>query len=145
MKKILVLNGPNLNLLGKREPEIYGYETLDDINNELKEIALKNNHVIEAIQSNSESEIVSILQKSFLENNYIAIIINAAAYTHTSIAILDSLKLFSVPIMEVHITDPMQREEFRHFSYISQVAKKIFKGEGKISYIKALKEILDTH
>ena len=130
MKKILVLNGPNLNLLGKREPEIYGYETLDDINNELKEIALKNNHVIEAIQSNSESEIVSILQKSFLENNYIAIIINAAAYTHTSIAILDSLKLFSVPIMEVHITDPMQREEFRHFSYISQVAKKIFKGEG---------------
>ena len=145
MKKILVLNGPNLNLLGKREPEIYGYETLDDINNELKEIALNNNHIIEAIQSNSESEIVSILQKSFLENNYIAIIINAAAYTHTSIAILDSLKLFSVPIMEVHITDPMQREEFRHFSYISQVAKKIFKGEGKISYIKALKEILDTH
>jgi len=143
MKRILVLNGPNLNLLGRREPEIYGSETLDSINQELRDIAKQHNYILDTIQTNSESKIITILQGAFLNKKYTAIVINAAAYTHTSIAILDSLKLFSIPIVEVHLSDPLKREEFRHFSYISEVAYKIFKGEGKTSYIKAIHAIIN--
>ena len=143
MRKILLINGPNLNLLGKREPKIYGFETLTDIIAELQNIANKSGYFIDAQQSNHEGEIVTMLQKSYIDNNHVAIMINAAAYTHSSIAILDSLKLFSIPIFEIHLSDPKQREEFRHFSYIEQVAYKIFKGEGKNSYIKALETIID--
>lgn len=143
MKRILVLNGPNLNLLGRREPEIYGSETLDSINQELRDIAKQHNYILDIVQTNSESRIIAILQGAFLNKKYTAIVINAAAYTHTSIAILDSLKLFSIPIIEVHLSDPMKREKFRHFSYISEVAYKTFKGEGKDSYIKAIHAIID--
>lgn len=143
MKKILLVNGPNLNLLGKREVSIYGTDSLDDINQELQDIAKKHDFIIDAIQSNSESEIIDVLQKAFLDNQYVAIIINAAAYTHTSIAMLDCLRLFTIPIMEVHLSEPLKREKFRHVSYISEVAHKVFKGEGKNSYIKALYEIIN--
>ena len=150
MKNILILNGPNLNLLGTREPNLYGYDTLDDINSELKKIAQQHGYNIIARQSNSEAEIITILQDAYLDiyqrsqEQIKAIIINAAAYTHTSLAILDSLKLFSIPIIEVHLTDPKKREKYRHFSYISEVAQKTFAGEGKQSYIKALQYVLQS-
>ena len=141
-KNILIINGPNLNLLGKREPELYGKDTLDDINKVLSDIAQKNGFSITAIQSNFEGEIVTVLQNAFLDKKHIAIIINAAAYTHTSVAILDSLKLFTIPVIEVHLTDPETRETFRHYSYIREVASAVFKGEGKQSYIKALDYVM---
>ncbi len=146
MKKIAVINGPNLNLLGKREPELYGKETLANIITELKEIAKKSNIDIDDFQDNSEGNIVTKIQNIFLnQKDFVGLLINVAAYTHTSLAILDSLKLFSkdFPIIEIHLTDPKKREEFRNFSYISQRADKVFKGEGKKSYVKGVEYILN--
>jgi 3-dehydroquinate dehydratase-2 len=148
MNNILVINGPNLNLLGLREPQLYGFASLAEINQELQKIAAEKNYNIIAHQSNSEEKIIDILQQEYLNieqkkaDQIKAIIINAAAYTHSSLAILDSLNLFSVPVVEVHLTDPKKRETYRHFSYIEQVAKKTFAGEGKLSYIRALKYVL---
>ena len=142
-KKILVLNGPNLNLLGMREPEIYGKRTLRDIVEHLQEVA--GDIEIEHFQSNSEEKLIGEIQDLFrIWGKYEGLIINAAAYTHTSLAIYDALKMLpkDFPIIEVHLSDPEKREEFRHFSYISLVAKKIFKGEGEESYIKALKYLI---
>jgi len=142
MKKILNVNGPNLNLLGRREPEIYGNDTLDEINNELSLVAKNNGYEVVSFQSNSEGKIVDILQEAYLNKEYCGVIINAAAYTHTSIAIYDVLKLFHVPIMEVHLSDPAKREEFRHVSYITPVAKSVYKGMGNQGYFLALEEII---
>ncbi|MBT4878411.1 MAG: 3-dehydroquinate dehydratase [Alphaproteobacteria bacterium] len=144
MHNILVINGPNLNLLGKREPEIYGRDSLEKINLDLKLMAEKKGFEIFSYQSNSESKIIDILQEAYLSKKYCAIIINAAAYTHTSIAIYDILKLFQIPIMEVHLSDPNKREEFRHFSYISLVATEIFKGMGNQGYFLALEHIINS-
>ena len=141
MKKILVINGPNLNLLGKREPEIYGPDSLANINKELVTAGKRKGYKIVCFQSNYEGKIVDILQEAYLNKDYCGIIINAAAYSHTSIAIYDILKLFHIPIMEVHLSDPKAREEFRHFSYISLVAKENFKGLGNQGYFLALEEI----
>jgi 3-dehydroquinate dehydratase-2 len=142
MKKILIVNGPNINLLGKREPEIYGKDDLKIINKDLAARAAANGYKIKFFQSNEEGKIVTILQKAYLSKIYSAIIINAAAYTHSSIAIYDVLKLFHIPIIEVHLSDPEKREEFRHFSYISLVAKSVYKGLGSQGYFLALDEII---
>ena len=107
-------------------------------------MAEKKGFEIFSYQSNSESKIIDILQEAYLSKKYCAIIINAAAYTHTSIAIYDILKLFQIPIMEVHLSDPNKREEFRHFSYISLVATEIFKGMGNQGYFLALEHIINS-
>ncbi|MBR1617257.1 type II 3-dehydroquinate dehydratase, partial [bacterium] len=135
--KILVINGPNLNLLGKREPEIYGYETLEDINKELEEYAktLFSDLELTFFQSNSESEIIEKIQQS---SNYNALIINPAAYTHTSIAISDAIKGVGILTAEVHLSNIQTREDFRKISYISQVSKGTVAGFGKNSYKMAL-------
>lgn len=137
--KILVINGPNLDMLGKRE-EIYGTLSLKEINMNLKKIA--KNHYIKFYQSNYEGKIVKKIHKSLY---FDAIIINAAAYTHTSIAILDALKMFKGVILEVHLTDIEIREDFRKTNYISYVSHKSFCGKKEISYYEALRYLLDNN
>jgi len=135
-KKILILNGPNLNMLGVREPHIYGTQTLQDIKVMCVEFAGMLTYSVDFRQSNHEGELVTWIQE---ERETIAgLIINAGAYTHTSVAIHDALKLLDVPIIEVHLSDPETREDFRHFSYISPVAAKIIKGKGAVGYTEAI-------
>ncbi len=136
MKNILILNGPNLNMLGLREPEIYGIDTLKDIEKSCCDIASEQNFKIDFRQSNHEGELVTWIQDE--RDNIDGLIINAAAYTHTSVAIHDALKLLNVPIIEVHLSDPETREDFRHVSYIQPVATKVIKGLGVKSYTEAL-------
>ena len=131
-KNILIINGPNLNMLGKREPQFYGNETLDQIKNSLINKSKETGINIIFEQSNSEGEIVNIIQKA--HNEISALIINAGAYTHTSVAILDALKLLDVPIIEVHLSNIFAREKFRQKSLISSVALGIISGFGKNSY-----------
>ena len=135
-KTILVLNGPNLNMLGVREPSIYGHQTLDDIRALCEQTARMSGYDIDFRQSNHEGEIVTWIQDE--RANIAGLIINAAAYTHTSVAIHDALKLLDVPVIEVHLSDPETREEFRHFSYISSIAAKIIKGKGAQGYAEAV-------
>lgn len=135
--RILILNGPNLNMLGRREPAIYGTDTLADIRALCETKAKEHLFEIDFAQSNHEGQLVEWIQEA-LEGNYAAIMINAAAYTHTSIAIHDALKLHSIPVIEVHLSDPAKREDFRHHSYIEPLAQKVFKGDGIHSYAKAL-------
>ena len=136
MDKIIILNGPNLNLLGEREKEKYGNITLKDIDNNCKEFAKKNNIDLSLFQSNIEGEIVDEIQKARKDQN--GIIINAGAYTHTSVAIHDALKILKIPIIELHITNIYNREEFRHKSLISKIATSILCGFGTDGYIMAL-------
>ena len=136
MKKILVINGPNLNILEKREPE-YPKVRYKDLVAEIKSYARTTGIKISVKQSNHEGEIVELIQKA---NKYDGIIINAAAYSHTSIAILDALKTFKKPIIEVHLTDIKKREEYRHFSYISGTATKTILGKGIDGYREAIDE-----
>lgn len=136
MKKILILSGPNLNMLGRREPEIYGSTTLADIEAKCLEIGEANKMAIDFRQSNHEGELVSWIQEAM--DNIDGLIINAGAYTHSSIAIHDALKLLSVPIIEVHLSDPHAREPFRHISYIEPLAAEVIKGRGAHSYWDAL-------
>jgi len=136
MKKILVIHGPNLNLLGQREPDIYGKVTIDDINNDLKRIAKANKVTLEIVQSNHEGEIVELIGKS--GGKFAAILINPAAYTHTSVAIRDAISSVKIPAVEIHLSNIYAREEFRHTSLISPVAKGQICGFGKMSYILGL-------
>lgn len=142
--KILIVNGPNLNFLGKREPDIYGNNTLEDINGLLeKESAkLSKDLMLEFFQSNSEGEIVSKIQEAF--GNYDGILINPAAYTHTSVAIRDALLSTGIPTVEVHISNILKREEFRHKSYVSGVSVGVVSGFGINSYVLGLKGLFDT-
>ncbi len=133
--KVLVIHGPNLNMLGKREPEIYGTFSLDDINNKLKALATEIGLKLSAIQSNSESEIIDAIQK----RDYDVLIINPAAYTHTSIAIRDAISAAGKPTIEVHISNIHKREEFRRKSYIAEVATGQISGLGADSYLLALR------
>jgi len=137
---IYVLNGPNLNLLGTREPEIYGSQTLDDIGAMLVERANELGFEIEMRQSNHEGHLVDWLQEANAQGAR-AVVLNAAAYTHTSIAILDAIKAISVPVIEVHLSDPSTREEFRHISYVGMGAAKTVQGHGARSYILALEAV----
>lgn len=134
--KILILNGPNLNMLGQREPEIYGSQTLQDINDLCHAKANDLDIEIECFQSNHEGELVERIQKSI--GRFDAILINGAAYTHTSVAIHDALKLTGLPVAEVHLSEPKERESFRHLSYIEPVASVHVSGKGAQGYIEAL-------
>lgn len=132
--RVLVIHGPNLNMLGKREPEVYGTLSLGEINRRIKEIAAKIGMKISILQSNSEGEIIDAIHKS----GYDALIINPAAYTHTSIAIRDAIASVAKPTIEVHISNVYKREEFRRRSYISEVAQGQIAGFGAESYVLAL-------
>ena len=145
MNKIIILNGPNLNLLGEREKNQYGNFTLKDIENSCTNFAKKNNLDITFYQSNIEGELVEKIQKARNEQN--GLIINAGGYTHTSVAIHDALKILNIPIIELHISNIYNREDFRHKSLISKVAKGIicgFGAEGYIMSLKAMKKILEN-
>jgi len=135
-KNILVLNGPNLNMLGTREPEIYGSETLSDIESKMTVHAGKLGYSIDFRQSNSESELIGWIQQA--GNDAQAILLNAGAFTHTSVAILDALQTVDIPVIEVHLSNIFRREIFRHHSYISPAANGVICGFGGNSYILAI-------
>ena len=137
---ILILNGPNLNMLGLREPEIYGIQTLDEIKGLCLERGQNLGLRVDFRQSNYEGQLVDWIQEAARDDAIKALIINGAAYTHTSIAIHDALKLLSVPIIEVHLSDPKTREAFRHQSYIESLAVKVIAGHGAAGYEMALDE-----
>ena len=134
--RILVINGPNINMLGIREKNIYGSKNYKDLIKYIKDYANENYIEIEVYQSNSEGEIINKIQEA--HNFYDGIVINPAAYTHTSIAILDALKAVNIPTVEVHLTDIEKREDFRKISYISYFAEKTIKGKGFDGYIEAI-------
>ena len=134
---VFVLNGPNLNLLGMREPEIYGTDTLDDIAGRLDDQARELGFDIDFRQSNHEGHLVDWLHEAQAVGAK-AVLINAGAYTHTSIALHDAIKSIKVPVIEVHLSDPMTREEFRHISYVGMAAVAHFAGHGANSYTLAL-------
>ena len=134
--KLYIINGPNLNLLGIREPEIYGKLTLQAIESKINLYCAKNQIDVEFYQSNHEGEIVDIIQSAYKKAD--GIIINPAAYTHTSVAILDALKAVDVDTVEVHLSDVDEREDFRKLSYVSLFAKKVIKGKGADGYIEAI-------
>lgn len=134
---IFVLNGPNLNLLGTREPAIYGSDTLDDIAGMLEDRAQELGLVVDVRQSNHEGHLIDWMHEA-QATGVKAIIINAGAYTHTSIALYDAAKSIKVPVIEVHLSDPLTREPFRHISYIGMAAVKEFKGQGPKGYVLAL-------
>ncbi|NQV21113.1 MAG: type II 3-dehydroquinate dehydratase [Rhodospirillales bacterium] len=135
-KAVLILNGPNLNLLGTREPEIYGSVTLDDIRRNVESRAMELGLKVDFRQSNTEGELVDWIQSA--RSTAAAIVINAGAYTHTSIAILDALLASNLPVIELHLSNIFQREEFRHHSYISQAATGVICGFGAQGYLLAL-------
>ena len=140
-KKILVLNGPNLNMLGIREPDVYGRRTYRDLVSAIEEHAKERGVFVTVFQSNSEAVLVTKIQRAF--GIYDGIVINPAAYTHTSIALLDAVKAVSIPTVEVHITDPDVREEFRHISYIRQACIATVKGQGTAGYCIGLHRLVD--
>lgn len=134
--KILVLNGPNLNMLGKREPEIYGAQTLNEIINQLAQQAQKNAIELSHLQSNSEHELINTIHQAFQKIDFI--IINPAAYTHTSVALRDALLAVGIPFIEVHLSNVHAREKFRQHSYLSDVANGVICGLGAKGYSYAL-------
>ncbi|MCI8590544.1 MAG: type II 3-dehydroquinate dehydratase [Clostridiales bacterium] len=135
--KILVINGPNLNLLGLREKEIYGEDSYNDLIKMIQDYCEQEQIYVEFFQSNHEGAIVDEIQKAY--GVFDGIVINPAAYTHTSIAILDALKAVKIPTVEVHISDVQNREEFRKTSYVSLVAVKTIAGEGFAGYQSAIR------
>ena len=140
--KILVLNGPNLNMLGIREPDVYGKETYQDLCLLINEFARKNNIEVEIYQSNHEGDLVTMIQQAYF-NKVDGIVFNPAAYTHTSIALLDALKSVNIPCVEVHISDVSKREDFRQVSYIRMACIKTIAGLGFDGYIKAIEVLKD--
>jgi 3-dehydroquinate dehydratase-2 len=139
---VFVLNGPNLNLLGIREPTIYGNDSLDDIAGMLEDRARELGLEIDMRQSNHEGHLVDWLHEAHFAQAK-AVILNAAAYTHTSIAILDAIKSIKVPVIEVHISDPAMREPFRHVSYVEMGAVATVKGMGARGYVVALEKVAE--
>lgn len=138
-KVIFILNGPNLNLLGTREPEIYGTTTLADIEKLCRDAAQKAGFSVDFRQSNHEGDLIDWVQQAGREA--VGIIINAGGYTHTSVALHDALKSVNIPIIEVHLSDPKAREEFRHHSFIESVAKKSICGLGAKGYVLAIEAL----
>ncbi len=141
-KSVLVLNGPNLNLLGTREPEIYGATTLADIESICRDLAGSLNLEIEFFQSNHEGELIDAIHRS--AGSHDGIVFNAGAYTHTSVALHDALKGVALPCVEVHLSNTFAREEFRHHSYISPVALGVICGFGITSYLLALQALAEN-
>ena len=141
VKKILVIHGPNLNLLGQREPKVYGKVTLKKINAELKKIGKKEGVQVDTVQTNIEGEIVGLIQKA--KKSYKAIVINPGGYTHYSVAIRDAIASVKVPTVEVHLSNIYAREEFRQKSVIAPVAVGQISGFGRNSYLLGLKAAID--
>ncbi len=139
--KILVINGPNINMLGIREPEIYGSKTYDDLVSLIKDEAEQLEVKVECFQSNHEGELVDIIQGAYGRAD--GIVINPAAYTHTSIALLDAVKAVGIPTVEVHISSPDEREDFRKISYIRQACVKTISGKGFEGYLEAIRLLSD--
>ena len=135
--KILVLNGPNLNMLGIREPDLYGSSTYDDLVSLITNYCTEKDIEVRCLQSNHEGDLVDYIQQAYFEK-YDGIVINPGAYTHTSVALLDALKAVSIPAVEVHITKVDEREEFRRISYVSYYCSKTITGKGFDGYIEAI-------
>ena len=143
--EIMIVNGPNLNMLGVREPQIYGYETLADIEAMCEERAAALGVSVDFRQSNFEGELVTMIQSA--RGSAAGIIINPAGYTHTSVAILDALKLTDLPVIELHLSNPHTREDFRHRSFVSPAARGIicgFRAHGYVLAVEAMAQILDA-
>lgn len=140
-KPIYILNGPNLNLLGQREPEVYGHQTLADIEAACQKAAEADGHSIVFKQSNIEGEIVDHIQEARIKAS--ALLINPAAYTHTSVAIYDALKTLDIPIIEIHLSQPAARESFRARSYVAQIASGTISGFGADSYKLGLQAVVN--
>ena len=138
MARILLLHGPNLNLLGTREPDIYGAETLDDINARARQYAAAHGHVVDALQSNAEHDLVDAVQRA-KSDGVEFIIVNPAAYTHTSVALRDALLAVDIPFIEVHLSNVHAREDFRRSSYFSDIARGVISGLGAFGYDCALR------
>jgi len=138
MATILLVNGPNLNLLGVRETSIYGSHTLDSINQTVADLVESQGHRFESFQTNHEGEIIDRLHLA-REQGVDFILINPAGFTHTSVAIRDAMLAVSIPFMEIHLSEPKQRESFRHHSYFSDIAVEVFSGHGPDSYTLAAK------
>ncbi len=138
-KSVLILNGPNLNMLGRRQPEIYGNETLDDVEAQAKVVAGAVGLTCEQKQSNHEGQLVDWIQEA--RETQAGIIINPGAYSHTSVAILDALMMFDGPVIEVHVSAIDKREPFRHHSYVSQRADAVIKGCGVEGYSLAMRRM----
>jgi 3-dehydroquinate dehydratase-2 len=141
MKKILVLNGPNLNLLGKRQPEIYGTTTLAEIEKQVRALAKELGVEIDFRQSNSEGELVTWIQEA--ADGFAALVVNPAAYTHTSLAMRDAISAAAIPTVEIHISNIHRREAFRHHSYIADVAVGQIAGFGVGSYLLGLRAAVE--
>ena len=140
--KILVINGPNINMLGIREPDIYGKQTFADLLALLEQTAAEEGVVIDQFQSNHEGALVDAIQSAY--GKYDGIVINPAAYTHTSVAILDALKAVGIPAVEVHITDVDSREAFRQISYAGMACVKTIKGQGLDGYRQAIEFLTES-
>jgi len=138
MARLLLLNGPNLNLLGTREPDIYGTDTLASIERDLTALARELGHELTALQSNAESALIEAIQRAPADHVAL-IILNAGAYTHTSVGLRDALLAVRVPFIEVHLSNPQAREPFRHHSYLSDIALGHISGFGKASYELAVR------
>lgn len=142
-KRILVIHGPNLNLLGTREPEVYGSTTLNDVNERLKAVATELDATLDAVQNNIEGELVNVIHAA--RGHYDAIVINPAAYTHTSVALRDALAGVAIPFVEVHISNVHQRESFRHHSYVSGIAIGVICGLGTYGYEAAVRFLVQRN
>jgi 3-dehydroquinate dehydratase-2 len=152
LKELLLINGPNMNMLGYRESSLYGLKTLAEIEASLEDMIRPKDLKLRAFQSNSEGKIISYLQEAYIKDfeskvETVALIVNLAAYTHTSLAIFDSLSLFkarNIPIYEVHLSNIFAREDFRKSSYVSPLAKAVITGLGSEGYFFAAKHVIDN-
>ncbi|MGO2036926.1 MAG: type II 3-dehydroquinate dehydratase [Brevibacterium sp.] len=142
MPDVLVLNGPNLNLLGVREPEIYGRTTLADIEEMCRKTAAEAGLGVRCVQSNHEGGLIDAVHEA--RETTVGAIINAGAYTHTSLALHDALKSYAHPIIEVHLSNPHARESFRHHSYLSPVATAVIAGAGARGYVHAMEILIEN-
>ena len=138
---ILVINGPNINMLGIREPDIYGKDTYSSLVKKIETYCKEKNVYVECFQSNHEGDIVDVIQ--FAHGLYDGIVINPGAYTHTSVAILDALKAVSIPAVEVHISDVASREDFRQISFVRNACFKTITGKGTDGYLEAIDSIIE--
>lgn len=143
-RRILVLNGPNLNLLGTREPDIYGTATLADVEDLCRETATRHGLAITCLQSNHEGVLVDALHEARAAGDVAGVVLNAAAYTHTSVALLDAVKATRLRVVEVHLSNPHARETFRHTSYLSPVAVAVIAGAGVQGYGWAIDHLART-
>lgn len=143
--KILIINGPNINFLGIREPDIYGKMSYNELCSSLNTYC--NNKSINVLieQSNYEGKIIDLLQEAHFDNEIIGVVLNAGAYTHYSYAIHDAIKSINKPVIEVHLSDPLKRDNFRHISVIESVCKITFKGQGLNSYYQAIDYLFDLN